>query len=190
MTASTEELPGGRGRRSGSPEGGSPDDRRARGARKGGPDEGPAEPPRRARAGVGSRPARFAPGAGRHACPRARADPLRPDARLAVHVLPRRGGVMAHDLAADAALGPERPALRRRPPLELRRLRLARARARLRPERLRRDARRARSSGTSSASPRASRSPAATAASPTHSAAMRCSPSCRATARRCASSRR
>ena len=49
--------------------------------------------------------------------------------------------------------------------VELRRLRRARPPARLRHQRLRRDAARARGSGTSSGWPRASRSPAATAAS-------------------------
>ena len=67
---------------------------------------------------------------------------------------------MAADLAATPRTGLQRAALRRRAPVELRRLRLARARARLRPQRLRRDAARARSSGTSSGWPRASRSPA------------------------------
>ena len=47
---------------------------------------------------------------------------------------------MAADLSDDADRGPERPALRRRAPLELRRVRLARADAGVRPERLRRDA--------------------------------------------------
>ena len=48
--------------------------------------------------------------------------------------------LMAARPRGDAALRAPRPALRRRAPVELRRLRLARARARLRPERLRRDA--------------------------------------------------
>ena len=51
--------------------------------------------------------------------------------------------IMAADLAADPANGLHRPVLRRRPPLELRPLRLARAPARLRHQRLRRDAARA-----------------------------------------------
>ena len=71
------------------------------------------------------------------------ADPLRADAGLAVHVLPRRrvpdgrrpGGRAAHR-AAHAAL-------RRRAPVELRRLRRTGPAARLRAQRLRRDAPRA-----------------------------------------------
>ena len=50
---------------------------------------------------------------------------------------------MAADLAADPANGVHRPVLRRCPPLELRSLRLAGATARLRHQRLRRDAARA-----------------------------------------------
>ena len=48
--------------------------------------------------------------------------------------------VMASDLSTHAALGPHRAALRGRPPLQLRRVRVARAPARLRLQRLRRDA--------------------------------------------------
>ena len=48
--------------------------------------------------------------------------------------------VMAADLADDPDLGPAGPDLRRRPPLQLRRLRRARPPPRLRPQRLRRDA--------------------------------------------------
>ena len=52
-----------------------------------------------------------------------------------------RAAIMAHDIASDSPDGSGGAALRRRAPRELRRLRLARARPRLRPERLRRDAR-------------------------------------------------
>ena len=71
--------------------------------------------------------------------------------------------LMAADLAGTPASGLRVQAVRRRAPLELRRLRRAGPPPRVRPQRLRRDAARARSSGTSSAWRRASRSPAATA---------------------------
>ena len=73
-------------------------------------------------------------------CARARADSLRPHARLAVHVLPWCGvpdGVRSRERAAHLA---PHAALRRRAPLELRWLRRARSQARLQPQRLRRDA--------------------------------------------------
>ena len=94
---------------------------------------------RRATGGPG-RPAR-APG--QDARPRARADPLRADARLAVHVLPRRGADHGQRPRGDAALGSDGAVLRRRAPVELRRVRLARAPAGVRHQRLRRDAPRA-----------------------------------------------
>ena len=75
--------------------------------------------------------------------PGARPDPLRADARLAVHLLPRRGADHGRRPGGDAALRVPGPVLRRRAPLELRPLRLARAAARLRHQRLRRDAARA-----------------------------------------------
>ena len=78
--------------------------------------------------------------------------------------------LMAADLAPTARTGLERPALRRRAPLQLRRLRRARPAARVQRQRLRRDAARARSSGTSSGSSPASPWPAATAASTPSSA--------------------
>ena len=84
--------------------------------------------------------------------------------------------IMAADLAAGARLGPAGAALRRRPPLQLRRLPGTRPPPRLRRQRLRRDAARARSSGTSSDSRRASRSAPATAASAPPRARPRCSP--------------
>ena len=107
------------------------------------------------------------------ACPGARADSLRAHARLAVHLLPRRARLMAHDLAAGRR-GPERAALRRCPPLELRRLRVARPRISSSTSTTSTRRTSGRSSGTSSASLRASRSPAATAASQTPSAGMSC----------------
>ena len=48
--------------------------------------------------------------------------------------------IMAHDLAGTPALGADRAVLRRRPPVELRRVRVARAQAGIRHQRLRRDA--------------------------------------------------
>ena len=56
--------------------------------------------------------------------------------------------IMAADLKDTPTAGLDGPALRRRAPVELRRVRLARAAAAVRPERLRRDAARARSSTT------------------------------------------
>ena len=68
--------------------------------------------------------------------------------------------VMAADLAGTPATGLDGAAVRRRPPGQLRRLRLARALDGVRRQRLRRDPSRARSSGTSSGWPPASRWPA------------------------------
>ena len=51
--------------------------------------------------------------------------------------------IMAADLEDTPTAGPERPAVRRRAPVELRRVRLARAQAGVRPQRLRRDPARA-----------------------------------------------
>ena len=78
--------------------------------------------------------------AGGHACAGARADPLRADARLAVHLLPRRGGDHGGGPRGDADFGHRRAGLRRRPHLELRRVRGAGPPAALQPQRLRRDA--------------------------------------------------
>ena len=75
--------------------------------------------------------------------PRAGPDPLRPDAGVAVHVLPRCGADHGRRPRRHPAVGPARAALRRRPPVELRRLRLARAPADVRHQRLRRDPARA-----------------------------------------------
>ena len=115
--------------------------RRARRSRQGDARRGAAERPRRL--GAGAPPAgsgRAARGAGQDPCPGARADPLRPHARLAVHVLPRcrlPDGVRSRDRAAD---GTPHPALRRRASVELRRLCGTGPEARLQPQRLRRDA--------------------------------------------------
>ena len=74
--------------------------------------------------------------------------------------------IMASDLAATAALRPQRAALRRRPPVQLRGVRLARAAADVRHQRLRRDPPRPVGVGREAARAPASRSPAGTAASP------------------------
>ena len=91
-------------------------------------------------AGRAARPRRGARGAGADARAGAGPDPLRADARLAVHVLPRRGGDHGRRPRGDAADGPAGAALRRRAPVELRCLRGARPAAGLRRQRLRRDA--------------------------------------------------
>ena len=75
--------------------------------------------------------------------PGAAADPLRPDGVLAVRVLPRCRRGHGDGPRHDAGLRHQRAALRRRPPGELRHLQLARPSARVRPQRLRRDAARA-----------------------------------------------
>jgi hypothetical protein len=77
---------------------------------------------------------------GAHPRAGARPHPLRPHARLAVRVLPRRGGDHGRGPSVHAAVGPARAVLRRRAPVQLRRVRLTRPAARLRPQRLRRDA--------------------------------------------------
>ena len=117
---------------------------RARRPRQGGPAGGAADGARGL--GAGGRPARpdrASRGTGRDPRARARPDPLRADARVALRVLPRRGARHGGRPVGDAALGHQRPALRRRPPVELRALRLARAADPLRHQRLRRDASRA-----------------------------------------------
>ena len=85
--------------------------------------------------------------------------------------------IMADDLGGQCALGAERAALRRRTPVEFRRFRLPRPHdsSSISTTSTRRIP--ALSSGTSSASPRASRSPAAIVTSRTFNAAMPCSPS-------------
>ena len=128
-------------------------------------------------------------GAGAVPRPGAGSDPLRPHAGLAVHLLPGRRlswrptSPAPSNRAAHAAL-------RRRAPVELRRVRFAGASARLR--RSTTSTRRcpARSSGTSSGWSRASPSPGATGASTRGPRAESTARSAAATARRSASSRR
>ena len=67
-------------------------------------------------------------------------DPLRADARLAVHVLPRRRLPHGRRPRGGPADEPRGPALRRRAPVELRRVRRARPPPGLQHQRLRRDA--------------------------------------------------
>ena len=90
--------------------------------------------------GRSARSGRVAGGAGGVAGARARPDPLRTHARLAVHVLPRcrvSDGGRPGRRAADRA---RRAALRRRAPVQLRGLRRARPAAGVQHQRLRRDA--------------------------------------------------
>ena len=118
-----------------------PDAGRTRGPGQGRPRGGAAG--RAGRVGPGLRPARSrrpARGAVGVAGAGAGADPLRADARVAVHVLPRRGlpdGLGSRRRAEDGAGG---AALRRCAPVELRRLRGRRPAADLQHQRLRRDA--------------------------------------------------
>ncbi len=117
-----------------------PDDRGAHRRRPCRPQGRPAQlAPRLGARRESPRPRRDARGAGRDARPRAGAGPLRPDARLAVHLLPRcripDGGRPRPDPAHRA----RRAALRRRAPLQLRRLRGAGPAARVQHQRLRRD---------------------------------------------------
>ena len=91
-------------------------------------------------AGEPARPGRPARGAGKHARAGAGPDPVRAHARLAVHVLPRRrlrDGVGSLRWPEDGTGG---AALRGRSPLQFRRVRRLRSAARLRHQRLRRDA--------------------------------------------------
>ena len=87
-----------------------------------------------------ARPGRGARAPGRPAGARPGADPLRPHGRSRAFAFFRGGAaIMAADLSGTPSSGTARPALRRRPPAQLRHLRHAGALARLRPERLRRD---------------------------------------------------
>ena len=72
--------------------------------------------------------------------PGAGPDPLRADGGLALRLLPRRRRGDGRRPRRHAGLRPAGAGLRRRPPLQLRRLRRARPPPRLRPQRLRRDA--------------------------------------------------
>ncbi len=85
-----------------------------------------------------------------------------------------RGARHGHRPGLDPDDGAARAAVRRRAPVQLRRVRLSRASAGVRHQRLRRDRCPGRWSGTSSAWPRASRSPGATAALPAPGARHRC----------------
>ena len=107
--------------------------------RQGGAGGGAAFHAGRDRLSTAPRSDRAAGGAGGLSRARAGADPLRPDAGLAVCVLPRRRADHGGGSRADAELGSSRAAVRRRAPLELRDVRLARAGAGLRHQRLRRD---------------------------------------------------
>ena len=89
---------------------------------------------RPARPGRAARVAVRGPGAG------ARADPPRADARLPVHVLPRRGAAHGGRPGVDSAVRHQRAALRRCASVELRRVRISGAQAAVRHQRLRRDA--------------------------------------------------
>ena len=117
------------------------DTRGAGGEGQGGAGGGAALRARRVGAGRRSaRSGRAAGGAGGVAGAGARADPLRADAGVAVHVLPRRGlpdGGRPGRRAADRA---GRAALRRCAPVQLRRVRRARPAAGVQHQRLRRDA--------------------------------------------------
>ena len=137
-----------------------------------------AEVPRSSHAEFGAarrsaRPGRAPRGAGRaRGCPSS--CPIRYGRMLgvAVRLLPRRRRDHGRRPRRDAALGPAGPALRRRAPVELRRLRLARARSSSSTSTTSTRRCPARGSGTSSGWPPASRSPAATAGS-THGRAPR-----------------
>ena len=134
-----------------------------------------ADVPRAAHAEFDPGPGAAGPGRparepGRDPRARAGADPLRAHAGLAVHLLPRRGPGHGQRPRRDADDRPARPALRRRPPVELRRLRHPRAARWSSTSTTSTRPCPGRSSGTSSGWRRASRSPAATAASPTPSA--------------------
>ena len=86
-----------------------------------------------------ARPGGAVGGAGGDAGAGAGADPLRPDAGLPVRFLPRRGADHGGGSGAYAVVGSARAVVRRRAPVQLRRVRLARAEPRLRHQRLRRD---------------------------------------------------
>ena len=109
--------------------------------RQGGTCPGAARRPRRVgcRRGPG-RPGRDPRTAGGAQGAGAAADPLRADGGLVVHLLPRRRGGDGRRPRHDPDLGPAGPDVRRRPSLQLRRLRRSRPAAGLRPQRLRRDA--------------------------------------------------
>ena len=89
--------------------------------------------------GRAARPGRAAGRAERHPGGRSGAGAARPDDGLAVHLLPRRGQDDGGRSRHHADGRPGGAAVRRRSPVQLRRLRLTGAAAAVRPQRLRRD---------------------------------------------------
>ena len=125
---------------------------------------------------------------GRDPGARAGADPLRADARLAVHLLPGRGADHGRRPRRHAALGADRPSSAATPTCRTSACSARRSGAWSSTSTTSTRPSRARGSGTSSASRPASRSPAATTASRRRTA-DRAADACSArTARRCASS--
>ena len=116
------------------------DRRRARGARANRAHRRATFEPRGVRPTAQGGSDRSARVAGEVARPGARADPVRPDAGVAVRVLPGSGAADGCRPGVDAELGLARAAVRGCPSLELRRLRVTGAPPGVRPERLRRDA--------------------------------------------------
>ena len=164
--------------------------RGARSRRQGGAGEGSAlEPRRMGAASASARSGQGARGSGQEPCPRAGADPLRADARLAVHVLSRRGGDHGDGPREDPESGLRVQACGD--------AHLSNFGVFAAPDRsLVLDVNDfdetlpGPGSGTSSALRRASRSPGATATSPRRRPALRSSARSAPTARRCASSPR
>ena len=169
--------------------GGSPDRRGAGGEGQGG--AGCRAALRARRMGAGRRSAgsgRAARGAGRDPGARARADPLRAHARLAVHVLPRRRLSMAADLAGAPRTGLDVQLCGDAHLSNFGAFARARPAAGVQHQRLRRDAAGPVRVGRQAARGRASRSPAAIAASTPSSGAPINRAVTRPTARRCRSS--
>ena len=122
--------------------------RRDRPSQQGGAGGGGTERPGGGAAGItrlvgaaagSARPRRAARGAGGDAGAGAGSDPVRADAHLAVRVLPGRRPADGRGPRRYPSDHPEGPALRRRPSLQLRRVRGARPAARVQRQRLRRD---------------------------------------------------
>ena len=128
------------GAHAGRPKGHSPDRSRARRTRKGRTRAGTAREPFDTRAVERSRPGRNSRCRYPRACSRARAHSLRPNAGIAVHVLPRCSEPHGARPCGNAANRPQGTALRRRPPLQFRGLRITVPGSRLRSQRFRRDA--------------------------------------------------
>ena len=117
-----------------------PDGGGAGGAGQGGATGGASIEPCRVHAGhAPARPGGAAGAAGRDPGARAGAHPLRPDAGVAVHLLPRRGADHGRRSGRHAPLGDHHAGLWRRPPDELRRVRVAGTPPGVRHQRLRRD---------------------------------------------------